>query len=67
VENLTLELPALYADHHVLEVRRILQEMPGISEVYASIALQDCVIFAGQGKHRLTSWLKDAKAYPVFC
>jgi hypothetical protein len=40
VENLTLELPALYADHHVLEVRRILQEMPGISEVYASSAYQ---------------------------
>lgn len=38
VENLTLELPALYADHHVLEVRRILQEIPGISDIYASSA-----------------------------
>jgi hypothetical protein len=28
--------PALYGDHHVIEVRRILLEKPGILEVYAS-------------------------------
>lgn len=32
----TFELPTLYGDHHVLEVRRILLELPGIEEVYAS-------------------------------
>lgn len=36
MEKLTLELPAMYGDHHVLEVRRILLEMPGVAEVYAS-------------------------------
>lgn len=30
------ELPALYGDHHVTEVRRILLETPGVQEVYAS-------------------------------
>jgi len=30
------ELPALYGDHHVSEVRRILMEIPGVSDVYAS-------------------------------
>ena len=34
------EMPALFADHHVLEVRRILLELPGVSEVYASSAFQ---------------------------
>lgn len=36
--NLTLDLPSMYGDHHVLEVRRILLEMPGVEEVHASSA-----------------------------
>jgi len=34
--NLSLELPAMYGDHHVKEVRRILLEFDGVTEVYAS-------------------------------
>ena len=34
--SLSLELPKMYGDHHVLEVRRILLEFEGVSEVYAS-------------------------------
>ncbi len=34
----TFEVPALYGDHHVKEVRRILLEIPGVKEVYASSA-----------------------------
>jgi copper chaperone CopZ len=30
------EVPTLYGDHHVLEVRRILFEIPGVIDVYAS-------------------------------
>ncbi len=30
------DTPALYGDHHVIEVRRLLLQMPGIQEVYAS-------------------------------
>jgi len=37
---LTLELPAMYADHHVTEVKRILAELPGIGTIYASSAFQ---------------------------
>jgi len=33
---LTLELPVMYGDHHVLEVRRLLLKMPGVEDVYAS-------------------------------
>ncbi len=36
MEKLSLSLPAMYGDHHVVEVRRILLEMPGVTEVYAS-------------------------------
>jgi len=35
-----LEAPALYADHHATEVRRILFEIGGVMEVYASSAFQ---------------------------
>lgn len=35
-EKFLIELPALYADHHVVEVRRILFELPGVKDVYAS-------------------------------
>lgn len=40
MEKLTLDLPAMYGDHHVLEVRRMLLGMPGVAEVYASSAFQ---------------------------
>ncbi len=33
---LTLELPAMYGDHHVVEVRHILLSLDGVEDVYAS-------------------------------
>lgn len=30
----------MYGDHHVIEVRRILLELPGVEDVYASSAFQ---------------------------
>ena len=36
MERLSIELPAMYGDHHVLEVRRLLFELEGVEEVYAS-------------------------------
>ena len=32
----TFDLPTMYGDHHVVEVRRLLFELQGVSEVYAS-------------------------------
>lgn len=40
MEKKSYELPAMYADHHVVEVRRILLELPGVKDVYASSAFQ---------------------------
>ena len=40
METKTFEAPALFGDHHVTEVRRILQGLTGVSEVYASSAFQ---------------------------
>jgi len=38
METITYELPAMYGDHHVIEVRKILQEINGVEDIYASSA-----------------------------
>lgn len=38
MEKITIDVPSMYADHHVVEVRRILLELQGVEEVYASSA-----------------------------
>jgi copper chaperone CopZ len=38
VEKVTIEIPTMYGDHHVLEVRKILLSIPGVEDVYASSA-----------------------------
>jgi copper chaperone CopZ len=40
MEIKSFETPALYGDHHVTEVQRILKELPGVEEVYASSAFR---------------------------
>jgi copper chaperone CopZ len=40
MEKKSFELPAMYADHHVVEVRRLLLEVSGVKGVYASSAFQ---------------------------
>lgn len=40
MQKVTYETPALYGDHHVTEVHRILMELPGVVDVYASSAFQ---------------------------
>ncbi len=36
--SVMIDVPAMYADHHVVEVRRILLDVPGVRAVYASSA-----------------------------
>ena len=38
MKTITIDVPAMYADHHVTEVRRILLELPGVRDVIASSA-----------------------------
>lgn len=44
MEQLTLNLPTLYGDHHVLRVRRLVLALPGVAEVQASAARQELVV-----------------------
>jgi copper chaperone CopZ len=36
MKKVTFEVPTMYGDHHVIEVRRILMELPGVEDVFAS-------------------------------
>jgi len=40
MKSLAFEVPAMYGDHHVMEVRRILLEMEGVDSVNASSAFR---------------------------
>jgi copper chaperone CopZ len=40
METITIDVPRMYGDHHVVEVRRILLAMPGVEDVYASSAFR---------------------------
>lgn len=38
--TITLQLPQMYGDHHVIAVRNLLGAIPGVLDVYASSAFQ---------------------------
>ncbi len=38
METITIDIPKMYGDHHVTDVRSILLAMPGVEDVYASSA-----------------------------
>ncbi len=40
MQKSTFNTPALFGDHHVTEVRRMLFALPGVKDVYASSAFQ---------------------------
>jgi copper chaperone CopZ len=50
METKTFATPALYGDHHVTEVRRILLELEGVVEVYASSAFQTIEVTYDESK-----------------
>jgi len=38
MDKFAIDVPAMYGDHHVVEVRKILLRLPGVDDVYASSA-----------------------------
>lgn len=38
MQKITLDVPSMYADHHVLAVRDLLAGLAGVEEIYASSA-----------------------------
>ncbi len=44
MENLSLTIPALYADHHVTNVKRLLSPIAGVENVIASAAFKEVYV-----------------------
>lgn len=40
MQTVSVKVPAMYGDHHVIEVRRLLFDLPGVRDVYASSSFQ---------------------------
>lgn len=63
MEEVQIHVPAMFGDHHVLEVRRVLIELAGVLDVYASSAFQTVrVTFEPSkiGKEAITAALETA-------
>jgi copper chaperone CopZ len=67
MEKLQLDVPTMYADHHVLKVREVLTRLPGVENVYASSAWKQVLVTFDPAKiNRETIEQKLAEAgYPV--
>jgi copper chaperone CopZ len=67
MEKLTLSLPTMWADHHILRVRETLGSLPGVEQVVASALYKDVLVEfdpALTSPQALSSALAEA-GYPV--
>jgi copper chaperone CopZ len=68
MEQMTLSIPGMWADHHVLAVREVLGAIPGLSEIEASAAQKAVRLSydpALVGPERITQALRDAGYDPA--
>ncbi len=65
MQTSTFNTPALYGDHHVTEVRRLLFEVPGVTDVYASSAFRAVQITFDETKtsHDALARVLDSAGY----
>jgi copper chaperone CopZ len=44
MEKVIVDVPSMYADHHVLAVRKLLTQLEGVGDVYASSAFKQVLV-----------------------
>ncbi len=44
MEKVSLSVPGMYGDHHVLAIRDLLGQLPGVDNIYASSAFKAVVV-----------------------
>jgi len=67
MEKVVLDVPTLWADHHVLKARDALVNLEGVQDVYASSAWKQVLVTYEDGKADIAAFekaLADA-GYPV--
>jgi len=67
MEKIILDLPTMYADHHVLRVRQALTDLDGVKDVVASALYRDVVVEYDPQKLTPDAIQKtlEAAGYPV--
>jgi len=63
MEKIIIDVPSMYADHHVLVVRKLLGKLGGVHDVYASSAFKQVLVQydpAAVQAETITSVLTDA-------
>jgi copper chaperone CopZ len=50
MKTITIEVPTMYGDHHVIEVRKILLELSGVEDIYASSGFHIVEVTFDEGK-----------------
>ena len=58
MKTISFQIPTMFGDHHVTEVRRILLEAPGVEDVYASSGFQVIEVAVDESKPN-ESWAVD--------
>jgi copper chaperone CopZ len=61
MEKLIFDVPAMYADHHILKVRETLLALDGVQDVFASSAWKQVIVSFEPGKISEQA-IKDALA-----
>jgi copper chaperone CopZ len=67
MKKVVLDVPTLWADHHVLRVRDALISLEGVEDVYASSAWNQVLVAYEEGKTDVTALEKalTQAGYPV--
>jgi len=62
MEKVTLNVPGMYGDHHVLAVRDLLGKLPGVENIFATSAFKQVVVTFDPAKSKLADFEKVLKA-----
>jgi copper chaperone CopZ len=62
MEKVTLNVPGMYGDHHVLAVRDLLGKLPGVENIYATSAFKQVVVTFDPTKSKPADFEKVLKA-----
>ena len=62
MDKVTLSVPGMYGDHHVLAVRDLLGKLPGVENIYATSAFKQVVVTFDPAKSKPADFEKVLKA-----
>jgi copper chaperone CopZ len=62
MEKVTLNVPGMYGDHHVLAVRDLLGKLPGVENIFATSAFKQVVVTFDPTKSKPADFEKVLKA-----